>query len=208
MPARTRSRAPRLAPSDRRAQLIQAAVRIFLRRGYQASKVRDVVREARVARGTFYLHFESKRQLLAAVARELVDRLPSRLIAPPAPRTRAGLEAALTDLHLGAFRAFHASRETARLLFGESAATEPLVARALAVHDKAWRRLVASLLSRAREAKLLREGIDPDLAADAVLGAVQRVVRVEVLGAERPDLEGLAAGLARLQAASLAPDPA
>src|SRR5204862_6485789 len=95
MRARLRQRGPRLSPSDRRAQLIQAAVKAFLRRGYLATKVKDVVREARVARGTFYLHFESKRQLLTAVARELLDRLPPRQPLPPPPRSRAGFEQAL-----------------------------------------------------------------------------------------------------------------
>ena len=182
-------------------------MRVFLRRGYQPARVSDVVKEARVARGTFYRHFESKRELLTAVAGELLDRLPSRLSVPPAANTRAGLEAALAALHLAAFRAFHASRETAQLIFGEEAATEPSVARALAAHDKASRRLVLGLLTRARDTGLLREGVAIGLAADAVLGGVQRIVRVEVLKADRPDLEGLAAGLARLEVAALAPDP-
>ena len=61
----------RLAKDDRRAQLLAAAERAFLRGGYHGTHVDDVIREAGIARGTFYLHFESKHAVFSA----LVDRM-------------------------------------------------------------------------------------------------------------------------------------
>jgi TetR/AcrR family fatty acid metabolism transcriptional regulator len=199
-------RTPRLAPTERRAQLVQAALRAFARRGYAATQVRDVVREAAVARATFYLHFESKRHLLTAVAREIVDRLPARAPAPAPPRTRVDLEASLAALHRSVLEGLAASRDAARLVFADGAAAEPSVARALAAHDQAWRRLVAGVLSRARDAGCLRPGVDVAFATEAVLGSVQRVVRTRLLKDPKADPAALAAALARLHAASLCPD--
>lgn len=205
MPSAPR-RTPRLAPTERRAQLVQAALKAFARRGYAATQVADVVREAGVARATFYLHFESKRHLLTAVAREIVDRLPARAGPPAPPRTRAELAAALEALHRSVLEGLAASRDAARLLFADGVDAEPSVARALAAHDQAWRRLVAGVLGKARDAGCLRDGIDVGLATEAVLGSVQRVVRARLLRDRKCDPAGLAAGLARLHVASLCPD--
>jgi AcrR family transcriptional regulator len=201
--ARGRSR---LSAGARRAQLLESAVRTFLRRGYSAARVADLARDARVTRGTFYAHFESKRALLAAVARELADRLPS-VAAPAAPlRTRDDLEAALFALHRGALEGFAASRGAALLLHGDGVAGEPSVSRALAAHDRAGKRAVAATLSAAKDAGLLRAGLSLPPAVDVVLGGVQRVVRTWVLPDERADVPALARTLARLHAAALSPD--
>jgi AcrR family transcriptional regulator len=54
---------------QRRAQLLRHARDVFAEKGYHAAKIDDIVAHARVARGTFYLHFEDKR----GVFEELVD---------------------------------------------------------------------------------------------------------------------------------------
>lgn len=56
---------------DRREQVLQCAQRVFSRKGYHAAGVADIIAEAGVARGTFYLYFESKR----AIFDELLGRL-------------------------------------------------------------------------------------------------------------------------------------
>ena len=206
MGARTARVRSRLSAGARRAQLIESAVRTFLRRGVGAARVADLARDARVTRGTFYAHFESKRVLLAAVARELAERLPSGA-APAAPlKTRDDLEAALATLHRTALEGFAASRGAARLLYGDAVAGEPGVARALAAHDRGWKRAVAATVTAAKDAGLLRPAVALPLAVDLVLGGVQRVVKTTVLPDERADVPALARSLARLHVAALSPD--
>jgi AcrR family transcriptional regulator len=48
---------------------------VFAKRGYHQATVDDIVAEAGVARGTFYLYFEDKRAVLA----DLIDRFSSRI---------------------------------------------------------------------------------------------------------------------------------
>lgn len=204
-PRTPRGRA-RLSAGARRAQLIESAVKTFLRRGYPAARVADLARDARVTRGTFYAHFESKRMLLAAVARDLADRLPSGASPAAPPKTRDDLETSLTALHRTALEGFAASRGAARLLYGEGAASEPAVVRALAAHDRGWKRAVSVSLTAARDAGLLRAGVPLSLAVDFVLGSVQRVVRSTVLPDERADVASLARSLARLHVAALSPE--
>lgn len=53
--------------ATRKAKLLQAAQRIFARKGYHAANVADVAAEAEVSQGTVYHYFESKEVLLMAV---------------------------------------------------------------------------------------------------------------------------------------------
>ena len=58
-----------------RASLQQAAVAIALEKGYAASTIDDIVTRADVGRGTFYLHFNSKEDVLWAVIRDNIEAL-------------------------------------------------------------------------------------------------------------------------------------
>ena len=56
-----------------RAQLIAAASSLFARQAVESVTVDDVVKEAGVAKGTFYVHFEDLHALAAAVAQGLIQ---------------------------------------------------------------------------------------------------------------------------------------
>jgi AcrR family transcriptional regulator len=62
-----------------RAQLIAAASVLFACQAVESVTVDDVVREAGVAKGTFYVHFNDLRELTAAVADELVKAIDDLL---------------------------------------------------------------------------------------------------------------------------------
>jgi TetR/AcrR family fatty acid metabolism transcriptional regulator len=52
---------------DRRAVILDAALRTFVRRGYPDTKVAEIASEAGVAEGTLYNYFASKEDLLLAL---------------------------------------------------------------------------------------------------------------------------------------------
>ncbi|MCB9525506.1 MAG: TetR/AcrR family transcriptional regulator [Myxococcales bacterium] len=114
---------------ERRAQILAAARQCFLERGFHATKVERIARQAGLSKGAVYFHFENKRALLEALveaeftrAREAVDEA-----AQGAPLT-GGVTALLAFLGDPADE-----RHRFFLLTGE-----------LAVHDEALReRLVA-----------------------------------------------------------------
>jgi AcrR family transcriptional regulator len=64
---------PRTKPKEvRREELMDAAERLFLNKGVAATSVDEIVAAADVAKGTFYIHFESKEQLLFALQRRFI----------------------------------------------------------------------------------------------------------------------------------------
>ena len=75
---------PRTKPSNvRREELLRSAEKLFVAQGVSATSVDDIVAGASVAKGTFYLYFASKEELLAALREKFGDS------------NRAGMEAAM-----------------------------------------------------------------------------------------------------------------
>jgi TetR/AcrR family fatty acid metabolism transcriptional regulator len=64
--------------SDKRRQIIEAAIRVFSRNGFYNSKVSQVAREAGVADGTIYLYFKNKDDLLIQVFLDTMELILSR----------------------------------------------------------------------------------------------------------------------------------
>jgi AcrR family transcriptional regulator len=62
-----------------RAQLVAAASALFARRAVESVIVDDVIREAGVAKGTFYVHFKDLHALIASVAEELLRSIDDLL---------------------------------------------------------------------------------------------------------------------------------
>src|SRR5271157_4686029 len=56
-----------------RAQLVAAAATLFSSRGWASVTIDDLVREAGVAKGTFYVHFDDMHALTVAVADDLIS---------------------------------------------------------------------------------------------------------------------------------------
>ena len=56
-----------------RAQLIEAANKLIARQAVESITIDDIVKEAGVAKGTFYVHFEDMHALVVAVADGLIE---------------------------------------------------------------------------------------------------------------------------------------
>ncbi|MBR0825683.1 TetR/AcrR family transcriptional regulator [Bradyrhizobium manausense] len=143
-----------------RAQLLAAANALFARQAVESVTVDDVVREAGVAKGTFYVHFKDLPDLTAAVADELVKEIddllqPIRLtIDDPALRIAYGcscfLDRALADP-------------------GWAGVAARMAAAATSVGTVARRRLLEDIK---RNTKSLRQGgaVSAELALEVVVG--------------------------------------
>src|SRR5271156_412413 len=73
----------------RREQVLRHAKRIFARKGYHRTNVADIIARAGIARGTFYLYFQNKKDLFEELLEQVVGELTSRIerlrIAPGRP---------------------------------------------------------------------------------------------------------------------------
>lgn len=71
---------PRTKPAEiRRDELMDAAQRLFLEKGFASTSVAEIVKAADVAKGTFYLYFQTKEEILDALQERFIDGFCDRL---------------------------------------------------------------------------------------------------------------------------------
>ncbi|HSD90195.1 MAG TPA: TetR/AcrR family transcriptional regulator, partial [Kofleriaceae bacterium] len=64
---------------DKRERILDAAERVFAQRGFFASRVSEIAKEAGVADGTIYLYFKSKDELLISLFEERMKQVNEAL---------------------------------------------------------------------------------------------------------------------------------
>jgi len=68
-----------MEPQKRKEQILAIAADIFAKKGYHETGVADIIEQAGIARGTFYLYFSSKRQVFTEVMSKILLELADRL---------------------------------------------------------------------------------------------------------------------------------
>jgi AcrR family transcriptional regulator len=97
--SRTSGKRASTKAANRRA-ILQAGRRVFALIGYEATTVRDIIRETELASGTFYNYFKSKEEVFQAIAEDSTQRFRAHL---SDVRARAS---SLEDYMENAFRAY------------------------------------------------------------------------------------------------------
>ncbi len=159
--------------SDRRAQLMEAALAAFSRGGYHGTHVSHIIAEAGVARGTFYLYFQGKREVFQALIDEMFDSLDSVIevldptaSASPVEQMRRNLERFVGVLQ--------ARPRLTTLLLEQGAPLEPEVRERLRGFYLDLTDKVQQGLAMGEELGLF-EPMDREVVARAIVGAVKEV---------------------------------
>jgi TetR/AcrR family transcriptional regulator, fatty acid metabolism regulator protein len=173
---------------DKRQQLLGAAVRVFARKGFHASRVGDIAEEAGVAHGLLYHYFKSKDQVLEAVFHEnwsiLIARIESveETDEPAADQIRHIAAIVLrTWLHLP---------DVVRVVIQEFGRSPELGERIgeLTLPIDALKRVIARGIERGE----FRKDVDPAFAATVVYGSIDELLTAWVLGRLPSDEEAVA----------------
>lgn len=120
-PARKRSRREREREAHRRTML-EAAERVFVRKGYREAAVEEIAQEAEFSVGTLYNFFKNKEDLYAQVAEKIaqdfLEAFEGRVLSrhDPAEAIGALIELRLTHFedHRGFFRVFFETSPSSR----------------------------------------------------------------------------------------------
>ena len=65
-------------PEIRRNEILDAAERLLVTKGYEQMAINDLVEELQIAKGTVYHYFDSKQALLEALVERMVDQIEQR----------------------------------------------------------------------------------------------------------------------------------
>lgn len=172
-----------------RRDIIEAAFECFADKGYHATGIADIAVRLGIGHGTFYRYFENKRDIVDHVIDDLIERLLGILAAENAPDAVSTLEGyrAQTERigHLLA-QVLQEDPRVPRLLLLEAAGIDKAMAARVLGFLELSTELTASYLSHGVKLGYLREDLDVENTARAILGMILGSV---VAGLQNPQVD-------------------
>jgi AcrR family transcriptional regulator len=194
---------------DKRALILDAAVRVFARSGYHTSRVADIAEEAGVAHGLLYHYFPSKEDVLATVFRDnwaqLLDRFHAVEASPePADEKLRGIAKIL-------LRTWRNDPALVTVMVREVARSAHLQEQVEQVGEGFL--VIQRIVEQGQSEGTFRPDVDARLASWVLYGAMEELLTGWVLGtladgdeeverAERTVIEVVCGGLAAAPRAS------
>lgn len=159
----------------RRTQILDGARALFAQRGYHETSIQDILDAAGIARGTFYLYFDSKRAIFGQLVDDFLARIQAVVtpvdVSPGAPPPLAQLSGNVERV----MAVLQSGRDMTRIILRLA---EGLDAECDAKMADFYARLIDLLteaIDRGQRMGLVRP-CDPRLAAHAALGGMKEVV--------------------------------
>lgn len=175
--------------ADKYESILLAAIRVFARNGFFNSKVADVAKDAGVADGTVYLYFKNKEDLLISIFNYIIDeaietaRKELTLLTAPDEQIRK-----LAHLHLNLMgrdenlaKVFQV--ELRQLKFMEQFSTTKL---------SIYFEFIRTAVDRGQQLGVFRTGINSQIAAKVLYGALDEMVTNWILTKKEYNLSDMA----------------
>jgi TetR/AcrR family fatty acid metabolism transcriptional regulator len=183
---RARGRAPARAPraGDKRERILDAAVRVFARKGFYLTRVSEVAKAAGVADGTIYLYFKSKDDLLVSLFEHRIERLLTYM-ETELPRVASATYKLkrVIELQLGLLEGERDLAEVVTVILRQST---KLMKEYAAPKFTAYFDAIARVIAEGQASGELRADISPHLAARAIFGALDAITMTWALGKAEP----------------------
>ena len=161
---------------QRRRQILDAALGVFAKKGYHGSSVTDIIVAAGIARGTFYLYFESKRAIFDAILGVIFERVNEQIQPVLMPHNGEG-DGVRTQVEGNARRVcrlFLDHRDLVRILMAEAAGLDEQASARLVDFYGRLGLWMAESLQDGVDAGIVRP-CDTTVAAHALIGAIRGV---------------------------------
>lgn len=192
------------AAGDKRERILDAAVRVFAKKGFYATRVSEVAKAAGVADGTIYLYFKSKDELLVSLFEDRVAKLLEymRDELPKEPNAAAKLRRVI-ELQLGLLEGERDLAEVITVIIRQSS---KLLKEYAAPRFVAYLDAIAKVVAEGQASGEFRKDVSASLAARVTFGALDGVALTWALGkAEKGALARSAGQLAQIVLRGLSP---
>jgi AcrR family transcriptional regulator len=177
------------AKQERRRQIMNAAKHVFAEAGYHGASIHAIIERAQIARGTFYLYFESKAAVFDSILDQAMTDLRARIhrievddASAPPPQVQ------LREQVMGTLEYIVRDRPLATLLLSAGHTPDAEAAERLDQFFGEVRDLLRRAMESGMEIGLLRK-VDPELAASAMLGMIRGVIEQLIREATPPAVD-------------------
>jgi len=175
---------------DKRRKILQAAVKVFARKGYFAARVSEIARKAGVADGTIYLYFRNKEDILVSLFDEVMqEHLRS------AERELGAVEGAPARLRVVAehhLRSMGGNRDLAVVFQVELRQSTKFMERFTASWLQQYFAILDKVIEEGQQEGSLRADLPRKVAAKALFGTLDEMVTSWILARRDYDLVQLA----------------
>jgi AcrR family transcriptional regulator len=158
-------------PERRRGQILDAARECFRERGFRLTTIEEICAEARISPGALYRYFDSKADIIAAIAldaRAEAEALLERV------NGSEGLIEGLAELARAFFETFDGDGDAALLAdIWAEASRDPLLAKALLQRDQIAVGRLAAAIERAQRAGTIYPALPAPEAAEALIAGLE-----------------------------------
>ncbi|HET9477347.1 MAG TPA: TetR/AcrR family transcriptional regulator [Dehalococcoidia bacterium] len=185
-----------------RERIMSATVDLIREHGFPELRIEEIVERAGLSVGTFYLYFDSKADLFVALVTEYTEKLQEQMKAayategPVALRIARGLDVYL-DFIKGNEKGFLYFARTADSI---NTSAGRLAAWAFKVHADNLQPLLEEAIAAGQ-----MKNLDPELAAQALVGLTQHMAAYWLENREKYSREQLRDFLIRATSSALAP---
>ena len=187
-------RARDTSQKDKRARIVEAAVKVFAGRGFHTATVAEIARAAGVADGTIYLYFKSKDDLLLRLFDEKMAALLEEARAEVAREEGAAAKLRrFIQLHLSLVEK---NPDLASVLIVELRQSAQFLKAADRQKLAAYIDLIAEVVKAGQEKGELVSTVSPATAKRAIFGALDELALAWLLSSRRSSLKKTAAEVA------------
>ncbi|MEW6594077.1 MAG: TetR/AcrR family transcriptional regulator [Thermodesulfobacteriota bacterium] len=165
--------------ADKHSKIIEAAIKVFSRKGFYNARISDIAKEAQVADGTIYLYFNNKYDILISLFEEEIGKiiLEVKLLTEQESDPREMLR--LFALHH--LRMMEEKRELAEVLQMELRQCNKFMREYRNTKFIEYVDIVSAIVKKGMEMGLFRAEVLPGVFKRAFFGALDETARLWVL---------------------------
>jgi len=164
-------------------RIINAATKIFAKKGFFQAKVSEIAKEAKVADGTIYLYFENKDSILISLFEEQMKRVLDDMreeIAKEADAVKKIEKFALNHLKL-----IEQNKDVAEIIQVELRQSSKFMKEYKNEKFAEYLNLIGDIIQEGQEKGIFKKDIIPGIAKRAFFGALDEMSRFWVLSSRR-----------------------
>lgn len=171
--------------TDKRERILRAAIKVFARKGFYATRVSEIAKAAGVADGTIYLYFKNKDDVLVSIFEDRITKL-LKVLRREIDEAQ-GFDAKLrcvVELQLGLLEG---QRDLAEVVTVNLRQSSLLLKQYAAPLFNEYLDLIAAVIKQGQVEGIVDETLNPRVVATALWGALDGVALTWALGQKKPN---------------------
>ncbi|KPK22767.1 MAG: TetR family transcriptional regulator [Nitrospira bacterium SG8_3] len=164
-------------------RIINAATKIFAKKGFFQAKVSEIAKEAKVADGTIYLYFENKDSILISLFEEQMRRVLDDMREEISKETDAVKK--IEKFALNHLKLIEQNKDVAEIIQVELRQSSKFMKEYKNEKFVEYLNLIGDIIQEGQEKGIFKKDIIPGIAKRAFFGALDEMSRFWVLSSRR-----------------------